>query len=668
VILIAWLAALYQPQATARDLTELSLEELMQVEVTSVSRKSQRAADAAAAIFVITQDDIRRSGVSSIPEALRLAPGLQVARIDSNKWAVSSRGFNGRFANKLLVLMDGRSVYTPTFSGVYWEVQDTLLEDVDRIEVIRGPGAAMWGSNAVNGVINIITQSAKDTQGGTFVAGGGSYEKRFGSLRYGAQLGESTFGRAYVKGFRRGEFDAVDRRSSNDGWDNVRGGFRIDREGNDGETYKLQGDLYSGNLRQGIYVPDLQTESLNYDVSRVNTSGTNLLGRWQKSLSLTSELSVQAYYDHTYRKESFLTEERDTLDLDAQHRFRFGTDHDIVWGLGYRWSRDKYSGNSPVTFDTQYPFRQLISGFLQDEVMLIPDQLKFTLGARLEHNDYTGFEGQPNARIAWTPNSQHTVWAAISRAIRLPSRGEDSARLTSYFLNQSSRIALLATPLSLRVDSVGNRRFQAETLWAYEIGYRLLPLENLSADVALFYNDYEKLRGNGDPILAADLSNVAVPFANTLAGNSHGAEVSLDWKPELWVRLQLNYSYLRMDVFNAHAGNDLTAKPTGTASPQQQASFRSSFAFDKAVDLDLWLRYVDRITTTGYPDFSVLTTIPSYVTLDARLAWRPVRDVELSVIGQNLLDSRHPEFLQGLYSPKISEIPRGVYLQLNAHF
>lgn len=644
----------------------MSLEELMQVEITSVSRKSQRAAEAAAAIYVISHDDIRRSGVTSIPEALRLAPGIQVARIDSNKWAISSRGFNGRFANKLLVLMDGRSVYSPTFSGVYWEVQDTLLEDIERIEVIRGPGAAMWGSNAVNGVINIITKSANDTQGGTVTAGAGTYEKRFGSLRYGTRLGENTYGRAYVKGLHRGDFDATDRTSSNDSWDAVRGGFRVNSEDTAGNKLTLQGDIYRGDLHQGLMLPDPVNTPMAYNVSRGNFSGMNLMGRWQKSLSLTSDLSVQAYYDHTYRNEVFLTEERDTLDIDTQHRFRLTDSQDVVWGLAYRWSLDKYANQFPVTFNVAHRYRQLFSGFLQDEVSVVPDRLKLTIGARLEHNDYTGFEGQPNIRLAWTPSNQHTLWTAVSRAVRIPSRVEDSATLTSYYLAPNN--PYLPLPFLVHVMGKGQQGFRSEVLWAFEAGYRFMPTDSFSADLAVFYNDYDKIRSNEAPILAPDLRSATVPFGNNLQGNTYGAELSLDWKPETWMRLQLNYSYLEMDLRSVNGSVDMAGASIPGASPQQQVSFRSAFTLRDSVDLDMWVRYVDALPTAGFPNPSLTQGIPSYVTLDTRISWRPISSLEFSIVGQNLLDSRHPEFLQELYAPKMTEIPRSVYFQINAKF
>jgi iron complex outermembrane receptor protein len=666
-----WMGALHgAARAALEDVTELSLEELAQVDVTTVSKKSQKLADAAAAVYVITHEEIRRSGATSIPDALRLAPGLSVARISSNSWAISSRGFNGRFANKLRVLIDGRSVYTPTFSGVYWEAQDTRLEDVERIEVIRGPGATLWGSNAVNGIVNVITRNAKQTRGGEFSFGGGTYEKRFGSLRYGAPLGEDTFGRAYVKGFARGAFDTLDGRGAHDGWDSVRGGFRVDGEGTDGNAWTVQGDAYQGDLGEGLLLPSLTPPYAACTTGRAPMSGFNLLGRWKKALSTTSELSFQGYYDHTYRNDPFLAEQRDTLDLDFQHRFAWLDDHDIVWGLYYRWTRPEYSQHFPVHGMADRVFN-LYSAFVQDDITLSPNRLKLTIGAKLEHNDYTGFEGQPNIRLLWTPNRQHSLWGAVSRAVRIPSVVEESASMGLRTIPPGTW--LNPTPLPAIADVRGNGRFRAEVLWAYELGYRFMPRTNFSTDIALFYNVYDNLRANRalPPALAADgpYIQATFPFTNEASGETYGVELAADWRPYPWWQLQLNYTYLRMNLRDK-AGADVVqgAVAVEGASPRQQVSLRSGFNPLPDVDLDFWLRYVDRLPCSGYPRAGFTTYIPAYVALDARLAWRPWPSVELSLVGQNLLDSKHPEIAQETLAPPVSEVPRSVYAKIDWRF
>ncbi len=382
-------AAAIVPTDLTDDLTELSLEELMDIEITSVSKKPERLADAAAAIFVITQEDIRRSGVTSIPEALRMVPGINVARIDSNKWAITSRGFNGRFANKLLVLIDGRIVYAPSFSGVYWEVQDTLMEDVDRIEVIRGPGATLWGANAVNGVINIITKSVADTQGGLVAMGAGTKERGFGGVRYGTDMGEATYGRFYAKGFKRDEFVHTTGDDAGDDWDMLRGGFRVDSLLYDRDPVTVQGDIYHGNINQTLNLSILSAPYSDILEDKSKVSGWNLLTRWQHTLSPTSDLTLQAYYDRTDRDDAVYGEIRNTFDIDLQHQFAAYERHEVIWGLGYRYVHDDISTNSSNTLilDPDSSSDELFSAFVQDKITVIEDYLWLTIGSKFEHND-----------------------------------------------------------------------------------------------------------------------------------------------------------------------------------------------------------------------------------------------------------------------------------------
>ena len=663
LLLTCTLASLATDGAEPKELMELSLEELMRVDITSVGKKSQHLSESAAAAFVISQDDIQRSGATNIPDALRMVPGVQVARIDSNKWAVSARGFNGRFAKDLLVLIDGRSVYSPTFSGVYWDMQDVMLEDVERIEVIRGPGATLWGSNAVNGVINIITKSAADTQGGRLSAGTGTVEKAFGAFRYGARLGENTHARIYGKGFERGSFNSDDGRNSGDDWDRGQGGFRLDHEGRDGNSATLQGNAYAGNIGQRLSLPNLVPPSTIYVQDTARISGFNLLGKWRKSLSLDSELSIQAYYDHTYRKEYYATQEIDTYDLEFQHRFSVEGWHDIVWGLGYRLNQDRISSTDIATFGSPQQDRQLFSAFIQDEMTLIEDKLKLTLGSKVEHNDFTGFEGQPNIRLSWTPSSRHSLWGAVSRAVRIPSRIENDARALFFILPPAPQT--FNSPVALY--AVGNSKFHAEELLAYEAGYRFIPNSRFSADLALFYNVYEGIRDIAqgpyliDPV--SGLVTVNSPFVNNIKGASYGAELAADWKVADFWTLQAAYSYLKMDL----RGSDFTAPGTALSSPQNQLSVRSSLALPRQVSLDLWLRYVDRILS-GFPDTRLGQPVEDYVTLDARIAWQAMPNLELSLVGQNLIDNRHKEFAQEIFAPKPTQVPRSVYFKVDWRF
>jgi iron complex outermembrane receptor protein len=656
-------------EASPRELPDLNLEQLMGMEVTSAARKSQKLSTVAAAVYVITQEDIRRSGATSVAEALRLAPGIQVARIDSNKWAITARGFNGRFANKLLVLMDGRSLYNPNFAGVYWEVQDTVLEDIDRIEVIRGPGASLWGANAVNGVVNIITKTASQTGGGQLSAGGGSQERAFGSLRYGSRLGDHTHGRVYFKGFERQHFPHADPADAggSDSWQMQRGGFRLDYDGKSGNLLTLQGDAYSGRLHEelGLGAPPPVPAHL-HDTARV--SGWNVLGRWKKALSLESELSLQFYYDHAQRDEAYLRQVDDILDLDFQHRFTLGEHQELIWGLGYRYTTDRVSDSGVFRWRDRSRNLQLFSGFLQDEITLIPETLTFTLGSKLEHNDFTGLVVQPSARMSWTPSTRHALWWAISRAVRTPSRTERDSR---FYVTNPLGPGFPGNPIGIPiyVSAQGNASYRAEDLVSFEIGHRFLPSATVSLDTALYYNIYNRLRSFR--IGSASLPNLqyvdqTTEFFNDNRGTSYGVELAAKWLPAPWWTLEAQYTYQRSDLHCPRCFIDNTGA-IEAADPRQQWSLRSGFELPQDLELDLRLRYVDRIVA-GPPVPGLGVSIPAYLSLDARLGWRPHPSLELSIVGQNLLDSTHPEFYSESFQGALSEVPRGYYLKARWQF
>ncbi|AFL73331.1 outer membrane receptor for ferrienterochelin and colicins [Thiocystis violascens DSM 198] len=657
----------------AADLTSLSLEELLDVEVTSVGKKSQPLADAAAAVFVISNEDIRRSGATSVPEALRMAPGLTVKRLDANKWSISARGFGGRLSNKLLVLIDGRTVYSPAFSGVYWEQQDVMLEDIERIEVIRGPGATLWGANAVNGVINILTKSSAATQGGLLAAGGGSEERALGALRYGGELAPGTFARAYVKYNERDALVTASGEDGRDAWDIAQGGFRVDSTLAAGDRVTVQGDLYRSNLRQQLLVPDpfLPPAFMSAIDDRLNASGWNLLGRWERALSVTSDVSLKLYYDHAERHEYYAGQRNDILDLEFQQRAKVGERHDLVWGLGYRNIDDHFDNTLITNVNPAAESRNLWNLFIQDDIELIRDRLRLTLGSKFEHNDYTGLEIQPNLRLLWKPSEQTSLWGAISHAVRTPARVERSANI--WLINVQSLPTPLATlPVVPQVS--GTSEFDSELLTAYELGFRATPTRRLSLDLALFYNDYDRLRTisqDGAQLRWETLANgyliAELPGANQARGHGYGAELAVEAQVRDDWRLMLAYSALELDI-QSPAGqeqeNDLLAR----VDPRQQVSLRSQFNPRPDIDLDVWVRYVDQSDSSfifGNPGDSL---VPSYWELDLRLAWRPRPKVELSIVGQNLLHASHREGYQDVYGFQRLEVERGVYGLLRLSF
>jgi len=626
--------------------------------VYSASKKMQKVNDVAAAVFVISQEDIRRSGVTSIPEALRMVPGLQVAQIDANKWAISARGFNNRLSNKLLVMIDGRTVYTPIFSGALWNREDTLLEDVERIEVIRGAGAAMWGANAVNGVINIITKNAKDTHGALLTAGGGNQEKGFGSVRYGDKIGDNFDYRVYGKAFQRNHNVTLNRQNAADDWENYQGGFKTEWQLSKQDTLTTQGDIYqsrAGNKE------DLVLNVSPFSVVRgvdspAQQSGGNILTRWKHKISDTSETALQVYYKHDDTHWLFITplkvHER-TVDIDFQHRFNFLEQHDVLWGLGYRYYA--YAANESVKGGAAPGNIQLFSAFLQDDINLLKDQLKLTLGARLEHNDFTGFEMQPNIRLLWTPDNKQSVWGSISRAVRTPSLFEARAKS----LTNTPPAGL---PLPAVVLMTGNPQLKAETVLDYELGYRIQPLATLSIDVTAFYNQYNRL-------MAAEISPVVVTYSplhieipvqqvNKMKGETLGFELASQWHPVNWLKMQASYSFLKMNLHadkGMYADGELVEKDA----PQQQFNFKTSVNLPYNVEWDSMVRYVDTVSNRQ---------TPSYVAVDMRLGWKPLKNVEFSLVGQNLFDNLHPEFKDSLFELPQTQIRRSVFGKVSVSF
>jgi len=624
---------------------DLSLEELMNIEVTSVSKKEEKLANASAAIYVITQDDIRRSGHQRIPELLRMVPGLQVARIDANKWAISSRGFNGNFANKLLVLIDGRSVYTPVFSGVFWDIQDALLEDVERIEVIRGPGATMWGANAVNGVINIITKSAKDTQGGLIMGGGGSEELAFGGARYGGKLRNDIHYRVYGKYYNHDDFVDAMGNDAADEWQMGQGGMRIDWDISPEDLFTAQSDLYAGE--SGATIPFTQTVSPPFvelvdDVEQV--FGGNLLTRWTRRFSETSEAALQAYYSYDDRKVKVVDMKIHTLDLDFQHYLRLAERHTLTWGLGYRLVLDDFDNHRDVVFDPEKRDIHLISSFLQYEMAIVPERLRFTLGTKLEYNQFTGIEVQPSTRLQWTPHPRHAVWGAISRAVRTPNRAEEDIQFN-----------LQGGPGTVG-RAYGNSDFRSEELWAFEAGYRLRPWDRLTLDAASFYNIYDSLLSfefAGTPFLEGSTVVVPLEYDNQLYGETYGVEIAGNFQVNDWCRLSASYTFLRMQLHRQKSSTSTLESAEGQ-SPHHQVNARSTFNLPGNVELDFLLYYVDDLPAGN---------IPSYVRFDVRLGWRPWPDLELSAGAQNLFDTQHPEFgAEPFTSP--TEVERAFYGKL----
>ncbi len=656
-----------QSQQAARNveqqprLAPLGLEKLMEMEVTTVTRTASTVGQSAAAVHVITQEDIRRSGATNIAEILRRVPGINVARIDNNKWAISARGFTERFGNKLLVQIDGRTVYNPVFTGVFWDVVDYPIEDIERIEIVRGPGASVWGSNAVNGVINIITRSSRETQRGLVTAGGGTEEHGFGTMRYGGTPRDDMTYRVYAKGFNRDEQFFMDG-DPHDHWWGTSAGIRFDLQPTAKDLVTVQGDYIRSAADRRDERPMTTPPFRFLNLENETTDDGNILGRWTRQLSEDSSVSVQAYWERFKRTSSNRIQYLlyDLYDVDLQHQFRFGERQKITYGFGYRLidSRRRPSEQDigfVLNYDDLTRHTQLFSAFVQNEISLVPDKLTLLLGSKFENNDHSGFEVQPTVRLLWSPTTWQSVWAAVSRAVRTPSIGEDDAILT--LLPQRGTTTFLQFQPSPDLES--------EEVWAYELGYRMQASDQLSFDLALFYNDYDDLRSTTTAAPFAGPNGttlIPVLFQNMVWAETYGMELATDWRITEWWKVYAAYTFLRMQL---HRGEGLPASAEAAEgqSPHNQVYLQSSWDIAKNWEFDLIGRFVDSLSgfnPAGTPGTS--DRIPSYFTMDARLGWTPRKNLSLEIVGQNLLDDHHPEFGTSplILSPEV-EIQRGMY-------
>ena len=641
VLLALWLGV-FAPHARAdaatgvieiSELKKMSIEDLMLTKVTSVSKYPETLRTAPAAIQVISGEDIRRSGFSTIADSLRLADNLNVAQKNPHDWAISARGFNANVGDKLLVLIDGRTVYTPLFSGVFWNSQDYLLEDLDRIEVISGPGGTLWGANAVNGVINITTKNAKDTQGGYVELGGGDELQKVAGARYGFDLGSNVFMRVYGKYSAYDGGALTNGTDATDSWHQGQVGFRLDSSSTPDDALTIQGDYYSGIL--GI-------QGLN----SARLAGANLVGRWSHRLANDSDVSAKFYFDRThlydpfgvspFQPAGFLIDDLDTYDFEFQHRFWSGEKNQIVWGLGYRLIDDNVKQQAPnLGFLPGQVQQSLYSFFVQDEIRL-EEAVFLTLGTKLEHNDYTGWEIEPNVRLRWDVSNQQTLWAAVSRAVRTPSRFDRD----------------LAEPSIPPVVIGGSKTFKSETVVTEELGYRAQFGKRASGSISLFYNEYDHLRG----LSPTPVTTLPLFYTNSVEANTYGAEIAADVQIYRWWTMHAGYARLQEDLRVKTGYTDFQNALGETADPRNQFTLRSAMDFPHDLEFNAMCRWVDSLTTNS---FGTPGTVPAYSELNVRLGWRPTKTLEISLVGQNLLHSHHPEY--GFPGAGREELQRGFY-------
>jgi iron complex outermembrane receptor protein len=618
-----------QRPVTIEVLKELSIDELLDLEITSVSRTPESLGGAAAAIAVVTQQDIHRSGARSVPEALRGLPGIFVGRRNSNSWAVSSRGFSSINSEKLLVLSDTRSIYTPLFSGVQWDVQNYLMEDIDRIEVIRGPGATQWGSNAVNGVINITTKSARDTQGFYMEGGGGTAERATLALRQGGRVGDNGYFRVFGQYFDRDASHLADPASPDD-WHMAHVGFRTDWEAGGPDAFTVQGDWYDGRIGQaGPAVAIIGLPGPTPPL-RVQVNGGNLLARWQRTLDTGSGFQLRAYFDRTHRDDPTFDDDLDTIDVDFQHDISVSA-HRIIWGLNYRRTANENTGKGVFAVDPPKARDQLFSGFVQDQIA-IHEGVRLMVGTKLEDNDFSGFEYQPSVSLAWDLPRDQNLWAAISRAVRVPTRLERdiSIEVTPPGADPAARL-------------LGNPGFHAERMLAYELGYRRQVSERLAVDLASFLNRYRGLASLEveTPFTDPDDGRTIYPVfnENLTDGRALGAEALVSYSPTDNWRLNASYSYLDLNI-TPHGQDANRGEFADGSTPRHQFGLRSAVDLGR-LQLDAFLRCIGAIRRD--PQIVSGEGIAGYTELDLRAAYK-WRRFEFAVDLQNLLHKHHLEF------------------------
>lgn len=691
MLLTMWSAIAVADESDA--FLDLNIQELMDVDVTSASKSAKPLSQTPAAVTVISQEDIRRSGANSVPDALRFVPGLQVAQLTNNQWSVTTRGFGGTYSNKLLVMVDGRSIYNPVYGGVYWDQQNLMLQDIDRIEVIRGPGASLWGSNAVNGIINIISKSAADTQGGLVAGGGGNQETGFGAARYGGKLGDSAWYRLYAKHNSRDNFDKVsdptplpfgrfapanfENRDNNDRSRDSRGGFRVDWDATPQDSTTFQGDFYQGGQDRRMYTPLYTAPNINMVDDTVNTSGENLLGRWKHRYNADLSAEAQVYWDH-YRRTAFTgVEDVHTYDVDLQANYRWNDWNQIVSGGGYRYISDDLTSSDVVFYTPQKRKISNFNIFIQDNITLIPDTLDFTAGVKYEHNGFAGSQAQPSGRLMWNIDERQHAWAAVSHAVRTAVRTDQNININfaRFQMPGNCQAPVFFPPgqpqRNCEFRITGNPAFGSEKQDSFELGYRFTPSRDWSFDVAGFYNRYHDLitSQTGTVYLNDAQNNSAyLPITNQQYGSAEtlGLETALNWQVTREWRLSANYSHLRTYMHRSSRSNDATVEAdVENHEAQNMAGLRSLFNVTDQLELDGTVYYMD----SRPHEVNVMPGVHpgSYFRVDARIGWSPLPELQLDLIGQNLIDNRHLEYVdaQGV-TP--SEIPRSVFARAQWKF
>lgn len=643
-------------------LADRSLEELMNIEVTSVSKKSQRLASTAASVFVISAEDIRRSGITILPELLRLAPGVQVARLGSGSWAVGIRGFNDEYSNKLLVLVDGRSVYNEFYSGVFWDSLNIPVDNIERIEVIRGPGAAMWGTNAVNGVINIISKSAQETQGGLIVGAGGSTVNSGASIRYGGQAG-GAFYRVDAENSTTDAFHVLDGLTPSRGWLHRSADFRVDWNVSANDSLVVSGDLYQSNIGTAVPAATISAPTAAPTDESINTRGENIVATWQHIVSETSSIEVRFAFQHEFRDDPQIVSSFTTLDYGFQQHKLAGSRHDLLWGFTVRENNFTSNPHSVLRLNPPDVARDTVAVFGQDDIALIPNKLNLIVGAQLSRIEFIGYAIQPTGRLLWTPTANVSSWLAVSRAERTPSLADTGLDLyetpVSVATGNPYMPSLWAVP-----HVTGNPAQRFETVLAYEAGQRVQASRQISFDLSAFYNVYTHLTSAtaGAPVFisSASMPYLEIPIATTgqRYGNSYGADLATTWKVSDRWRLICEYSWLRVETHPYAGDENMDEFRTSSATPHHQWQVRSNFDLTRKIQIDTALYYTAAMLQTG---------IPQHLRGDLHMGWRISSKVDLSTGVQDAFQAKHLEYETTRFN-QLSEVPRNVYAKLTWRF
>ena len=646
-------------QVRPRDLTTASMEDLMNIEITSASRKGERADGVPAAVYVLTQSDIRRSGMTSVPELLRLVPGVQVAQINANKWAVSIRGFNGLYSNKLLVLIDGRTVYNRLFAGVLWHALDLLIEDIDRIEVIRGPGAAVWGANAVNGVINIVTRAAGDTPGTMVRVGVGTFETAQAAVRYGGAIGHARY-RVYSQWSAIGDSQLAANTSADDDSHRLTNGFRTDWM-KDATAFTLEGNVTTGQAKAmwlDLTPRTVQTGGVPFVDRPSSMTNGSVLARWTRSQRSGASLQLQSSLDFDQRAEPVGDYHRRAADIDVGYHVRLPRGHDLVAGGGLRLTDEQFIGGTGYTLTPSQADNRLFNVFAQDEIALARGRVNLTLGARVEHDTLGGLGVQPTARAMWNvvPQRQH-AWVAVSRALRTPSTLERGIRI-----ERPPVIGAGGVPVVVVVS--GDSRVRAEELVDTEAGYRLDVGSVATVSATAFVGEYDHLRTierlTPSLALAPGGPHVVAPvrFGNLLDASTRGFEIAARWDPVPAWRLDAGYTAFHLTPRLSPASTDPAAALSDGDAPGHQWHAHTGLALGARLEADGQLFHVAALEAMR---------VPAYTRADVRMEWKITRQLSAIGVGQNLFDRAHAESA-GTESLISTQVPRSARLHLRWWF